>query len=143
LFELDVAMEMAGEDFELNRNEIKVAEIKGIRNTDKSSKRKYIGFYPGTDIQPGDWLTGKKSGDELCVIDRETDVIYGKPYQVKAFYKTKVEYERDKQSQPPTFSIENVTGSIIGNQQYASINIVNDLQEVRKLIETHGKEDKE
>jgi len=84
-------LELGGEEFEIQRGELTVSGC-GLRNRDKAGGR-YVGFEAGTDIQPGDWLRGKVSGDRFFVLDVNSMVIQGHVRQVKAYYETAQEHE--------------------------------------------------
>ena len=72
----------------------------GLRDTEKSTRRKYIGFHPGTDIRRGDLLRGKTSGTEFLVVDVDAMIVHGKVFSVKAYYAVQDTIKRE-----PTNSI--------------------------------------
>jgi len=140
---LDDFMQLGGELFQIIR-EGESHEAEGLRNTEKSTKRKYVGFYLGTDVQTDDWLKGTVSGDEFHVLDVTRDVIHGRVFQVKAYYETKAEYMKriaSERAQLPTFNIGTAYGSIIGTQQSASLTAMFDFRRLEKEIEGRGGED--
>ena len=51
----DTFLEMGGQKFDVERNDVIIATYDGLTNT-SSSGEKYIGFHPTCDIQCGDWL---------------------------------------------------------------------------------------
>jgi|GEM_PF-1806659 len=84
-------LELGGEEFEVRRGAA-VFKAGGVRNHDETGG-KYIGFAPGTDIQPGDWLHGTVSGDRFLVLDVNSMIVRGRILQVKAYYETAQEHE--------------------------------------------------
>jgi len=93
-------LELGGEEFEMRRGDV-VFRAGGVRNHDETGG-KYIGFAPGTEIQPGDWLHGNVSGDRFLVLDVNSMIVRGRVLQVKAYYETAQEHEvRLAQVEPP------------------------------------------
>ncbi|MGD8191527.1 hypothetical protein ACQCN2_16225 [Brevibacillus ginsengisoli] len=138
-------MDMNGERFKVYRNEVEIAEVDGMSNTEKSSKRKYIGFYPETDIEAGDWIVGLVSGNELYIEDTKTDVFQGKAFQKKGYYLTKTQYEKSQKDSKPfvQYNFQNAYGSNIGTQGNASVTNTFNFDAVDQMIEERGGEDKE
>jgi hypothetical protein len=71
-----------GEFFAVSRED-KTFKAKGLVRGDGQSP--YVAFEPGTDIQPGDELRGEVSGNVHHVTRVDTDVVYGRPFQLRAF----------------------------------------------------------
>lgn len=140
---LETFMKMGGEVFTVIRNGKNVGEFEGLRNTEKSSKRKYIAFYPDSDIQSGDFIIGKLSKDEYYIKDISSDIVHQKVLQIKGYYETKIQHEEGNKNEPNSiYNIDKVYGSIIGNQNNATINNSYNLEEIRHLIDKNGEEDK-
>jgi len=137
-------MKKGGEYFTVIREGKKIGEIEGIRNTEQSSKRKYVGFYPQSEIKPGDWIKGNLSNDEYYIVDTDSDIINSKVFQIKGYYETKAQHERRSENEATSiYNIGNAYGSIIGSQQVPTINNSYNLEEIRDLIKQYGNEDKE
>ena len=143
---LERFMSRFGEDFEIIREGKTVYQGPGLRNTGKATGRNYVGFYPGTDVKPGDWLKSVASGDEFHVLDVESRVVKKAVFEVKAYYETKVENRQRIESagtQSPAFHIGAAFGSIIGTQQDASLTFTLDFTQLQGEIEKRGGEDVE
>jgi ribosome-associated translation inhibitor RaiA len=138
-------MERHGETFEISR-EGKTLQAKGLRNTEKATSRKYVGFYPDTDIRSGDWIKGSVSGDEFHIIDVAKDVIHQRAFQVKAYYETRSQYEARMavdSARAPHYSVGAIVHSMsggtlqaIGEAERSTITqIVNDPQILQARLE--------
>lgn len=135
---LDEMMKLAGEDFEIARGEERYS-VKGVRNTQKSTNRKYIQFYPGTDVKAGDILIRKISGDEWLVVDIDHQTFQGKLFSINAYYQTS--FEREKQSvQSVSYTFNSSSNIIAGSQTNAVMNI--NIGEIEAEIERNGGDDK-
>ena len=128
--------------FKIERNCSIITELKGLPNHEKSTSKKYIGFMPDSDVQPGDWLINP-SNERLFVSDTMTDFFFGEKNQLKAYYQTTVEYNSKTQAQPMVFNISNANNSIIGTQSVVTMNINNSIQSAREQIASHDSNDKE
>lgn len=135
---LEQFMDMGGEVFIILRDGRQAHEAKGLPNHERPSGRSYVGFLPGTDVRPGDWIRGKTSGNEFYVVDTVTDVVHGKPFQLKAFCLTRAELAQRQRTEVPTFSIQTAVGSIIGTQM--SAHVVFTLPDLEALVRHHGLE---
>lgn len=130
-----------GVKYSIERNNILINTTDGLPNTEKSSKRKYIGFRPGTDIQTDDILINE-ANEKVYVSDIETT--YGHNHEaieLKAFFITEAEKNSSK-NQTSVFNIHNAYNSIIGNQSVASINHTTTIEEMRDKA-NNSTEDKE
>ncbi|QSO50830.1 hypothetical protein JZ785_18305 [Alicyclobacillus curvatus] len=137
-------MRMAGERFSVIRNDEVVGDVQGIRNSEKSPKRNYIGLYPNADVQDGDILRSEVSQELLYVEEASPDVVGGQLFQRKAYYLTERERKQEfKMPSSATFNIHNSPGSIIGNQQTATLNYNTSVQDLMTLIDQHETLDKE
>ena len=136
---LDDSMRLAGEDFEIVRgNESRL--LKGIKQYKKASNRRYVQFYPGTDIQVGDLIRRKLSGDEWLAVEIDPHVISGSVFSVNAYYETK----QEQQKQIPTsvnYNFHSSSNIIAGSQTNAVMNI--NIGEIETEIKKHGGADKE
>lgn len=134
-----------GESFSVIRNDEAINTVRGYRNAEKSPKRNYIGLIPDSDVQEGDVLRSEVSLQLLYVIEANPDVVAGSLFQWKAFYWTEREMKQNRESRvtSTTFNIQNASGSIIGNQQFATQNFNHSVQELKALIDQSNSHDKE
>jgi len=133
------AMKMAGEDFEIIRNEER-RTIKGIKHIHKETQRNYISFYPDTDIKTGDRVIRKVSGDEWVIIEIDFEMVDGEVFSVDAYYETN--FERGKlQPQAINYTFHNSSNIIAGSQSAATMNI--NIVKIEAEIEEKGGSDKE
>jgi len=144
---LGTFMRRGGEKFEISREgESEVLLAEGLRNTEKSTNREYIGFYPNTDIRSGDWIKGTVSGDEFHVVDVTRNVVHQQMFQVKAYYETRVQYEARMaadSARTPRYTIGAIVHSMsggtlqaIGEAERSTITqIVNDPQILQAQVE--------
>jgi hypothetical protein len=136
---LDDAMKLTGEEFEIARGDTRLA-AKAIKNTEKGTQRKYVQFYPGTDVKVGDLLIRKASGDEWVVVEVDPRVLQGHVFSVNAYYETKLEREK-RQPQAVNYTFHNSSNIIAGSQSSATINI--NIGKIEAEIEEKGGSDKE
>ncbi|WP_067622868.1 hypothetical protein [Alicyclobacillus acidiphilus] len=138
-------IQIAGERFAVIRNDELVGTVQGIRNSEDSPKRNYIGLYPNADVQDGDILRSEVSQELLFVEEASPEVVAGQLFQRKAFYLTERERKSEsvKHSSSTTFNIHNSPGSIIGNQQTATLNYSTSVQDLMALIDQHETPDEE
>lgn len=135
---LDDMMNLTGEEFEIARDG-KKSTVKGVKNSQKATNRKYIQFYPGTDVKAGDVLIRKLSGDEWLVVEIDHQAIQGKLFSVNAYYQTS--FEREKPSvQSVSYTFNNSSNIIAGSQAAATMNV--NIGEIEAAIEKHGGTDK-
>ena len=128
-------------DFDVYRNSNLLYTKKGLKNTEKGSNRKYIGFYPDADIQIGDVLSNPNSSIKYYVIDIDTSTYNGEIFQIKAYYQNN---SPSVQQTSTVYNIHNASNSIIGNQQQAIFNNSSfNIEDLKKLIELYGASDKE
>jgi hypothetical protein len=136
---MEQIMRLGGEEFEIVRGEERHT-VKGARNRQTATNRRYIQFYPGTDVKEGDILIRKVSGDEWLVVEVDHQTIQGKLFSVDAFYQTS--FEREKSSTPSvSYTFHNSSNIIAGSQTTATMNI--NIGEIEKEIEEKGGSDKE
>ena len=138
---LDVFLQNFGQEFSVERNGEVVATHEGLPNKESNGGTKYIGFRPGVDIQPGDWVINT-SGERFYVKNRETQSPFGKPYQLKIYYDTEFDYNRQQSTTQTVFNITNASGSVIGNYNNVSISYTKTLNELRDKVENNDSPDK-
>lgn len=128
-------------DFEIYRNSNLMSIAKGLKNTEKGSNKKYIGFFPEADVQIGDVLIIPNTNIKYFIVDVDTSTYMGEVFQLKAYYQT-----TNKESTQATSIVFNVTdspNSIIGTQMSAIINNPTfGITDFNKLIDTYGGDDK-
>lgn len=111
-----------------------------MKNFEKNTNKKYIGFFPNADIQIGDVLIN--SGIKYYVVDLDTQTWKGQIASLKAYYQTTP--PQTSQSSSTIFNISNASNSIIGNQQSAIINNSSfNIDDFKQLIELYGEQDKQ
>lgn len=126
-------------DFDIYRNSALINTVKGLKNTEKGTNRKFIGFFPDVDIQIGDIFIN--SGIKYYVTEVDTQTFKGETFAKKAYYTTSI-----SKSQPNStvFNINNASNSIIGNQQSAILNNSHfNIDDLKQLIEIYGENDKQ
>lgn len=128
-------------DFEVYRNSNLLYTKKGLKNTEKGSNKKYIGFYPDVDIQIGDVLSNPNSSVKYYITDIDTSTYNGEIFQIKAYYQNT---SPSSQTTSTIYNIGNASNSIIGNQQQAILNNSSfSIEDLKKLVELYGNNDKE
>lgn len=132
-----------GEDYELTRNNKNLGIVRGLKNTEKGTNLKFIGFVPEVDIQVGDWLEGKVTKNVFFIRDITSDIVDGEVFQKKCFFLTRVEYEEREALQRPAQSIVyNLNGAntrVNNHSTDQSINVVNAsnhevFDEIKKIL---------
>lgn len=130
-----------GQIFSVERSGTISHELMGIKNKEKNSNKKYVGFQPGSDVQLGDWLINE-ANDRFQVIEVETDFFQGAQNQLKAFFQTKQEMKISNNS-PTSFHIGNAYGSVIGTQAVVNMNYQAAIPALREQISKSDSCDKE
>lgn len=129
-------------DFNISRNSLHISTEKGLKNTEKNTHRKYIGFFPNADIQVGDTLSIPNSDIKYYVVDTDTATYMGEIYQIKAYYQNIPPIE-NQQPNSVVFNVQGSPNSIIGTQTSAIINNPSfNISDFDNLIETYGGNDK-
>ena len=129
-------------EFEIFRNSAIISTVKGLKNIETASSKKYIGFYPNVDIQVGDILSTPNSNIKYYIVDIDTATYMGEIYQIKAYYKNSQPVNNYESS--TIFNINNPQNSIIGTQQSAILNNSNfNIDDLKQLIELYGSNDKQ
>nr|DAX75664.1 MAG TPA: hypothetical protein [Caudoviricetes sp.] len=141
--DLEFFLQRNGISYSIERNDTLIHHsLTGVPNTETRSGKKYIGFIPGTDIQPNDVLTNP-AGEVIYITDIQTQFIHQEPYQLKAYYQTKYEKACNTQSNSPVFNIGTAYGSVIGTQQSVTVNYKDSLHATKKQLEDSDSPDKE
>jgi len=138
-------MSQFGEKFSIIRNGEVLAIVDGMRNSDKG--RRFVDFYPETDILPEDWIRAESSNEEFYIEDvtASMGLERNRVFAKKAYYLTKVEFNR-RTNQPPaavTFNIGDVQNSIVGTQQQATLTNNFSDKQILDMIDKNCGEDKE
>ena len=127
-------------DFQIYRNSDLINTVKGLKNTEKGSNKKFIGFFPDVDIQIGDILMVPNTSIKYSIVDVDTATYMGEIYQLKAYYQT----APTELKQPSvTFNVNSSPNSIFGTQASAIINNPSfSISDFDSLIESNGGTDK-
>ncbi len=102
---IEILMRCAGVDYEISREGTLLATTKGL----PQSAEKYVGFFPGTDVQVGDELQNTVTKQTHTVTEIDYQMPSGKVASVKAIYATK----RQPQKAGHTINIGSAIGSPI------------------------------
>lgn len=136
-------LQQNGQPYNVERNSQIVSSLTGLSNREKVTQRAYIGFPPGSDIRPNDWLINSV-GERFYVKDTITDYFMKSPNQLKAFYLTEVEFLKSNSSSNATiFNIGTATGSVIGTQSMVHMNYQNSVQQLHDQIANSDSPDKD
>lgn len=127
-------------EFQIYRNSVLIDTVKGLKNTEKGSNKKFIGFFPDVDIQIGDFLMVPNTSIKYSIIDVDTSTYMGEIYQLKAYYQT----APAEAKQPSViFNVNSSPNSIFGTQASAIINNPSfNISDFDSLIESNGGTDK-
>lgn len=138
----DTFLKLDGQKFNVERNGSIIATYDGLTNTSSTGKD-YIGFRPEADIKPNDWLINC-AGERFYVKDKKTEIINGKPNELKAYYDSEVDYN-NKQTQPTSniFNITNANNSIIGNNNTVSLSYSESLDNLKNEVQNSTTPDKQ
>ena len=131
-----------GIDYIVRRESMPDRTESGLINTEQTTKRAYIGFMPGTDIEVGDILINPV-GESVYVIETKTTFFMKKPHELKAYYQTELERHCVDQEPTSVFHIQNAYGSIIGNNNQATVNYNSAVSELKQAVAADSSEDKE
>lgn len=132
-----------GQLYSVERNSKIVSELTGMSNRETSTVRAYVGFIPGSDIKPGDWIINSV-GERFYIEDTITDFAMKNPIQLKAFYLTEKEFNSRQQISGATvFNIGTANGSVIGTQSVVHMSYNDTIQNAKAQIENSTSPDKE
>lgn len=127
-------------NFQIYRNSTLIDTVKGLKNTEKGSNKKFIGFFPDVDIQIGDFLMVPNTSIKYSIIDVDTSTYMGEIYQLKAYYQTA---PAEAKQPSVTFNVNSSPNSIFGTQASAIINNPSfSISDFDSLIESNGGTDK-
>ena len=127
-------------EFQIYRNSVLIDTVKGLKNTEKGSNKKFIGFFPDVDIQIGDFLMVPNTSIKYSIIDVDTSTYMGEIYQLKASYQTA---PAEAKQPSVTFNVNSSPNSIFGTQASAIINNPSfNISDFDSLIESNGGTDK-
>lgn len=134
---------LGGQEFKILRNESHISTETGVSNHEKNTRKTYIGFLPETDVIVGDWLENSVS-ERFLVVDIKTSFLKGKPFEKQAFYITETESRQSKTIEPHTvFNIQSVTGSIVGNNNIATLNYQTTIQDLKDKAQVEAPNDED
>lgn len=134
-------LQRSGVMFSIERKGESPNPEKGLMNREQDTKKRYIGFLPGTKIEVGDWLINP-SGDRFFVYDKETTSFAGTPNQLKCYIQTDAEYQTRQNASSTVFNIGTATGSVIGTQSIVNFNYSNTISELREQLSESTSPDK-
>lgn len=127
-------------EFQIYRNSVLIDTVKGLKNTEKGSNKKFIGFFPDVDIQIGDFLIVPNTSIKYSIIDVDTSTYMGEIYQLKAYYQTA---PAEAKQPSVTFNVNSSPNSIFGTQASAIMNNPTfSISDFDSLIESNGGTDK-
>ena len=107
-----------------------VATLQGLPNHEKATRRAYIGFEPGSDIQIGDVVINP-ANERFHIIDVRNSFV--RAIQIKAYSLSETEYTQSREKhETAVYNIGNAYGSVIGNSSNATINYQMGFQEMRE-----------
>ncbi len=117
--------------YKIIRNNVVISEYKGIENVETDTQKRYIGFEPNVDIKQLDTLINPVN-EKIYVIDVHTQFHKKEAYQLKVYYQTEHEYINSKiLSGNTVFNINNPNNSIIGNNNFTTINCESLISELK------------
>ena len=126
--------------FKIERNGSVISELKGTQNYEPSTSKRFVGFMPGSDVQPGDRLINP-ANERLFVYDTLTDFLNNKMNQLKAYYQTVAEYNSKTNADAKyMFNIGSANNSVIGTQNTVTMNPNSSLQQIRERINSSNSE---
>lgn len=132
-----------GIQFEIYRNGKLVCKVDGLPNTEEATRKRYVGFKPGTNIETNDLIVNK-AGEKFYICDKMNSFVHKEPFQIKAYIIPESKYHsQNPQNNQSVFNIGEVHGSIIGTQQNANITNGCSVEDLSALIEQHDSLDKE
>ena len=125
----------------IERNGEIVATLQGLPNHEKATRRAYIGFEPGSDIQIGDVVINP-ANERFHIIDVRNSFV--RAIQIKAYSLSETEYTQSREKhETAVYNIGNAYGSVIGNSSNATINYQMGFQEMRERAAFENTPDRE
>lgn len=137
-----VILKNSGQSYQVERDGKIIATYQGVSNRTSDTHKNYVGFIPGTDIKPQDWLINLYN-ERFYVQDVKTTFFMKEPNELKAFILTKVEFENLDNGSNQIYNITNAYGSIIGNQSNFTLNYSSSINELRDIVNSSHSSDKE
>jgi len=123
-------------DCEIFRNNVKIATYKGMINDSK--EHNYISFDPDVDVQINDDIFCPLKKKHYIITNTDIALFGGKQHRLDAYFDNNF-----MQAQTTTvFNTYNPSNSIIGSQQNATINISDSFNNLEKLINDNGGNDR-
>lgn len=138
---IEVLLQRMGVTYIVKRKHASDKTEVGLPNHEKNTKRAYIGFMPDTDVKSGDILTNP-AGESVYVTETATDYFQKMPHQLKAYYQTEAERSPSEVMSNTIFNIQNAYGSIIGNDNVATVNYDATIKELKNQIASCDSPDK-
>lgn len=130
-----------GQTFQIERNGEIVETTKGLVNRENDTKRDYIGFMPGSNVKPGDWVINSVN-ERLFIEDTLTAFERTSPLELRAFTVTESKFN-SKSEAPISFHVQNAYGSVIGTQTTVNMKYTNSIKDAREQLENSNSPDKE
>src|SRR5262245_7519887 len=90
-FDFKRFMKRAGQPYVVVRNSVRLHTLEGLVNFEKGTGRRYIGFFPDSDLQAGDWVEGDLTRDRYFITEIASDVLDGRVFMVKGYALTELE----------------------------------------------------
>lgn len=125
-------------DCEINRNNKLIATYKGLISDSKDYNLISFEYSQDIDIQVGDDIYCPLKRKHYIVTNVEISTFNGKIHSIDAYF----ENSFNKTNQNITFNTYNPNNSIIGNQQFATLNINDSFKVLDDLINNNGGTDK-
>ena len=124
-------------DCEIIRNNIKIATYKGLISDSKDFN--VISFDCKSDVQVGDDIYCPLKNKHYIITNTDIKLFNGKPHRLDAFF----ENNFIPKTSNTIFNTYNPSNSIIGSQQFATINISDSFNNLNEMIDKFGAEDKQ
>lgn len=125
-----------GIPYKIYRNGNLICEVEGLTQNES------VDFRVGTDIEKGDIIINP-ANERLYVSSKETAFVHKEATHIVAHTVSEAEYNRTQTSNNPVFNIGNVSNSIVGTQQNATIFNGASIEDLRDLISQNNSLDKE
>lgn len=127
---------MHGVTYKIYRDNSLICEVDGLTN--KGS----ITFQIGTDVEKGDVLVNPNN-ERFYVIDKQTIYTHKNATHITVSISTEAEHKVVGAPNNPVFNIGNVSNSIIGSQNNATMYNGATIADLKELIYKHNSVDKE
>lgn len=127
---------MHGIPYKIYRNDNLICEVEGLAQNDG------VNFQIGTDVETGDVLVNP-SNERFYVSDKKTVYANKNAMHITVYTVSEAKHNVAEISNNPVFNIGNVSNSIIGTQNNATIYNGTTIEDLRDLINQHNSADKE